>query len=77
MVTPLDRMETILRWANCHSLVFREKIKTISDWEKIYDYMCSNPLVEFFDVVRMNSLEDDVRKKTIKEINELLGYNIF
>lgn len=69
----IDRIRSIVNWANDQSEFFNEKIKSIGDFEKLYDYSQENNL-GYLD--ESWNWDDDITYH-IKAITKLLGYNVF
>lgn len=72
----IEKMRKIVNWANFQNEDFNYKVKTISDWEKLFDY-CEKEDIEFIDNIPYNdyyTYENNQRYMT--EINKMLGYKL-
>lgn len=72
-VSAIDKIRNIVSWADYQNEGFNERVKSISDLEKLYNYADKEGL-EFLDDPAY--WEEDEEKHT-KAINKLLGYKIY
>lgn len=77
MKTSTDKIRSIANWLGYQSESFNDRLKSISDIEKIYDYCLSSQLVEFLDSDTIFSLEEEDYDLVVREVSELLGYSVF
>lgn len=73
-VFAIDKLRSIVAWADWQNESFNSRVKSVSDLEKLFDYCASSDLVEFLD--DFSYLEDEEYKKVKSEVKKLLGYNI-
>lgn len=77
MKTSIDKLRSIVNWANYQSEGFNDKLKSITDIEKVYDYCKNSKLVEFLDTESLMYLDKEDYDLVVKEVSELLGYSVF
>ena len=77
MITSVEKFRKINRWLNNQNESVNYKFKSISDIEKVYDYCKKSDLIEFVDQHGLFELTTKEYKQVIKEVTEILGYNIF
>lgn len=78
MITPkqisaIDKIRNIVSWADYQNEGFNERVKSISDLEKLYDYADKEGL-EYLD---QSAYWEEDEEKHITAINKLLGYKIY
>lgn len=72
-----EKLNNLVNWLNYHNQSYVDRIKTINDSVKLFDY-CQTNDIEFFDNLNDSSyytMQETEKFKT--EICQLLGYNIF
>lgn len=72
-INAIDKLRTIVNWADYQNEGFNQRIRTIEDIQKLYDYAQANDL-EFLDEPYQWG---EGEQKHIKAINKLLGYKIY
>lgn len=77
MITSVEKFRKINNWLNNQNEGVNYKFKSISDIEKVYDYCKKSDLIEFVDQQSLLYLSTKEYKQVIKEVTEILGYNIF
>ena len=65
--TAVDKIRAIAEWADYQAEYFNERIKSVTDMERVYDY-CQRTGIEY---------ADNVDEPHITEINKMLGYKIY
>lgn len=68
-----DKLRAIHNWMDWQSEDFNDKIQSIPDIEKVYDYTNANDL-EFIDKLDLPAIEV---LKHHKAVNKILGYKLF
>ena len=71
METAIDKIRKITEWAGWMNEMFCDRVRTLSDWEKLYDYCIEND-VDFCDVEHCQDYADG--EDLAQSINELMGY---
>lgn len=76
----VEKIRAIVYWLDYQAEGFNLKFQSISDIEKAYDYCTNSSRAEFLDYDYMRYMKDEdleEHNKIVKEVTELLGYNIF
>lgn len=72
-----DKLRRIAEWLNYQDENFNEKMKTISDIEKVFD-ACERHSIEFADNLDWEDGDtEDEEYQLAKEVNEILGYQYY
>lgn len=72
-----EKLRRIVTWLNYQDENFNEKMKTISDIEKVFD-ACERHSLEFADNLDWEDGDtEDEEYQLAKEVNEILGYQYY
>lgn len=73
METAIEKIRKIAEWAGWMDEGFCDRIQSVSDWEKLYDY-CEENCIDFCDVEHFRDYEDG--EGLADSVNKLLGYDL-
>lgn len=72
-----DKLRRMAEWLNYQDETFNEKMKTISDIEKVFD-ACERHSLEFADNLDWEDGDtEDEEYQLALEVNEILGYKYY
>lgn len=73
----IDKVRLMANWFDFQSEHFNQRIKTVNDIEKVYDYAVANDL-EFMDEDYLfGELEEKERDRHMNVVNKMLRYKIY
>ncbi len=75
-VTAMEKMRNVVSWANYQTETFNDKLRSIADIEKAYDYCQQHDELEFLDWQSLNELSQKELNKVVKDLKTILGYNV-
>lgn len=79
MKTAIDKLRSIEKWTGWMDEHFNDKVKSVSDFEKLYD-LADRYSIEFPDddyVTQWINKEPQEAKAFVKEAHEILGYELY
>lgn len=76
MKTAIDKIRAIVAWANNMDEHFNDRVRSVSDWDKLYD-LANERDIEFIDDGALSPDIDDRDESFMIEANDALGYNLY
>jgi len=77
-ISAIDKLRNLIDWLNWHNEDFNQKVKSISDFEKLYNYSNENQLDYLYEeYLHRSDLEDAEILHHKKQINKLIGYELY
>ena len=77
-ITAIEKIEAIKNWCDWMDYSFVEKIKSVSDLEKLFDFASSNN-IEFVDYNGLSNATDTDKEAHdyMKQIEKILRYKVY
>jgi hypothetical protein len=76
MKAAVDKLRDIVAWANSMPESFNDRIKSIADWETLYDLAISYDM-DLIEDAMLFLMYDDEHDGFVQKANDLLGYELY